>query len=67
MALVLDIVYGAIGSGYMLYGWREQDAEFLLSGFVLVIYPYFLSNAALILALGALVAVVPVARRKGWF
>ncbi|MGA7614498.1 MAG: hypothetical protein WBX15_04890 [Thermoanaerobaculia bacterium] len=67
ISLIFDILFGAIGSGYLLYGWREQNTGFLLSGFVLVVYPYFLSNALLVFLVGAVVSVLPVGRHKGWF
>lgn len=67
MSLLLDILFGAIGSGYLLYGWREHDVEFLFSGVLLAIYPYFFSNAFVILLLGVIGVMFPIGHHKGWF
>ena len=59
MTLFLDIVFGAVGSAYLIYGKRQYSAAFLVAGFILVIYPYFVSNAAVCAAIGLLVSAAP--------
>ncbi|MEO8217005.1 MAG: amino acid transport protein [Acidobacteriota bacterium] len=66
MSLFLSLIFGAVGTVYMVYGRREQDILFLITGFVLVIYPYFFSNALLIIVIGLLISAVPIARHYGW-
>ncbi|HEY8713642.1 MAG TPA: hypothetical protein VIM68_12280 [Thermoanaerobaculia bacterium] len=44
MSLFLDLLFGSIGSGYLIYGKKNFNTAFLVCGFVLVIYPYFVSN-----------------------
>ncbi len=67
MNLLLGLVFGAIGSGYILYGKRQHSALFLVVGFALVVYPYFISSAVLIVLVGLCLAAVPVAVAQGWF
>jgi drug/metabolite transporter (DMT)-like permease len=64
MALLLDIVFGAIGSGYMLYAKRQFDALFAVVGFALIVFPYFVSNAWATLAIGAALCAAPFAIRR---
>lgn len=67
MTLFLDLIFGAIGTVYFIYGKREHDALFLATGVALAIYPYFFTNAWLVLLIGGTLSMVPVARSKGWF
>jgi len=62
--LFFGIVFGAIGSGYLLYAKREFSAAFAVTGFLLIVYPYFLSNAVAILLVGALLVATPFVVRK---
>ncbi|HSP32744.1 MAG TPA: hypothetical protein VLU46_00335 [Thermoanaerobaculia bacterium] len=59
MSLALDILFGAIGGGYLIYGKRQYDVPFLVSGFILCIYPYFVSNAWMCALIGVVVTASP--------
>lgn len=59
MALLLDLVFGAIGSAYLIYAKRQFSALFAITGFLLVIFPYFVSNGILTLLLGAVFCAAP--------
>jgi hypothetical protein len=65
MTLFLGIVFGAIGGVYLALGRRNHDATYLVTGFLLMLYPYFFSNAFAIIAIGTLLAAVPIARARG--
>jgi hypothetical protein len=65
VTLFLGILFGAIGSAYLAIARRQHDPTFLICGFILIIYPWFLSNAFLIVLLGAAVSAFPIARAKG--
>ncbi len=66
MGLFLDLFFGAVGSGYLIYGKRQYSTVFLICGFILVIYPYFISNIGLCATLGLVVSAAPfVAQRLG--
>ena len=55
MTLLFGLVFGAIGSAYILYGGRQHEAWFFVIGFVLILYPYFIANAFLTLDLNTIV------------
>ncbi len=59
MGLFLDLFFGSIGTGYLIYGKRQYSAAFLIAGFILVIYPYFISNMGLCAAVGVVVSAAP--------
>jgi hypothetical protein len=59
MGLFLDLFFGAVGSGYLIYGKKQYSAAFLVAGFILVIYPYFVSNMAVCFAIGVVVSAAP--------
>ena len=59
MSLFLDLFFGSVGSGYLIYGKKQYSAAFLIAGFILVIYPYFVSNMAVCLAIGVVVSAAP--------
>jgi len=66
VALFLGLLFGSIGGVYLFLARREHSIEYLICGFALVIYPYFLSNPLLIILVGVVVAAFPIARAKEW-
>ncbi len=67
MTLFFGLLFGAIGSGFLIYGKREHSSIDLVTGFLLVVYPYFFSNPVVIVVVGALLIAIPIAHRKGVF
>jgi len=67
MNLFLGLLFGAVGSGYLVYAKRQQSALFLIVGFALIVYPYFVANAVLVVVIGLCLAAVPVLHARGWF
>jgi hypothetical protein len=67
LTLLLSLLFGAVGTVYLVYGKRQHDALYLVAGFLLVIYPYLFSNAVLIVVIGAVLAAVPIAHQRGVF
>lgn len=63
MGLFLDLFFGAIGSGYLIYGKKNFSTSFLVCGFVLVIYPYFVSNAIVCALVGVVFVAAPFVAR----
>ena len=66
MTLLLGIIFGAIGSVYIAIARRQHEPSFLICGFVLIIYPWFVDNVLIVILLGAAVSAFPVAKAKGW-
>ena len=67
MSLFLGLLFGAVGSGYVIYGKRQHDALFLIVGFVLIVSPYFIATPILVVAVGVCLVALPVLRTIGWF
>jgi hypothetical protein len=57
--LFWGIMFGAIGSGYFIYGKKQQAAVPLCTGILLCVFPYFISNIFLMLLVGLLLTVTP--------
>ena len=66
MSLFVSLLFGAIGGLYLALARREHEVDFLICGVVLIVYPYFLSSVILIVIVGVLIAMIPIARRRGW-
>ena len=58
-SLLSGIVLGSLGVGYFIYGKRQQAPIPLVCGLVLMIGPYFVSNAIVMLLLGGIVSAIP--------
>jgi hypothetical protein len=67
MNLVLGLLFGAVGSGYAIYGKRQHDAFYLIVGFVLIVYPYFIASPILLVAVGLCLVALPILHAYGWF
>lgn len=57
--LLWGVIFGSIGFGYFLYGKKRKATVPLLSGIVLMVYPYFISNNIALLVIGLLFTVLP--------
>ena len=58
-ALFIGMIAGAIGTGYFLYGKRQQKFAAMLAGLGLGIYPFFTDNPLLLAAIGAALMATP--------
>ncbi|CAN5646906.1 hypothetical protein BH11PSE7_BH11PSE7_38200 [soil metagenome] len=57
--LLWGVLFGAIGSGYMLYGKKQKAPVPLLCGLALVVAPYFIVNTLLLIAMGVALPALP--------
>jgi hypothetical protein len=67
LTLFLGILFSSVGGVYFFYGKRTYSAPYLVCGVLLMVYPYFVSNVALMVVVGAGLIVIPVGITKGWF
>ncbi len=66
-ALFVSVLISAVGVGFFLYGKKQQRAPQLVVGIALMVYTYFVSSVAVMLAIGAAILVALwVAVRMGW-
>ena len=66
LALFVGLVFGAVGGLYLALARRMHEADYLVCGVALIVYPYFFSSVILIVIIGLLIAAIPIARRRGW-
>ncbi len=57
--LLWGLLFGSIGLGFFIYGKKQKAVVPLFCGLGLMIYPYFVSNAYLLVAVGAALTVLP--------
>jgi len=42
--LVASLIWGSVGTGFFLYGWRQQSIPPLTGGLLLILASYFVSD-----------------------
>jgi hypothetical protein len=57
--LLWGLLYGSIGLGFFIYGRKQHAVVPLLCGVALMVFPYFVSNVWLLVAIGALLIAIP--------
>ncbi len=63
-SIVLAVLFGAIGMGYLIYGKKQQNWIALLSGVALCAFPYFISNLFLMIIIGVVFIALPFVMRN---
>lgn len=58
-SMMLSMIWGSIGTGYFLYGKKQSRFMFLICGIGLCVFPIFISNDMLSLALGLGMTIAP--------
>jgi hypothetical protein len=58
-SLLWGLLFGSIGIGYFVYGKRQRRGIALLSGIVLIVFPYFVSSWYLIVLIGIVLMALP--------
>lgn len=58
-SIMWGILFGAIGAGYLIYGKKQRRGIALLSGVVLCVFPYFVSNIFLMILIGIIFMALP--------
>jgi hypothetical protein len=62
--IMLAMLFGALGMGYLVYAKRQQNWIALVAGLGLCAFPYFVSNVWLTLLIGVALASVPFVFRE---
>ncbi len=57
--LLWGLLFSSIGLGFFLYGKKQRSAVPLVCGLVLMIYPYFIPNAAVLVVIGVVLTAIP--------
>lgn len=67
MNLLLGLIFSSVGGVYLFIGRRDHEPLYLIVGATLIFYPYFVTNAWLIVVIGIVLIAIPAARNRGWF
>ena len=57
--LLWGVLFSGIGIGFFIYGKKQQANVPLACGIGLMIYPYFISDTALLVVIGVLLTAIP--------
>ncbi|MCK5126853.1 MAG: hypothetical protein KAR42_11415 [candidate division Zixibacteria bacterium] len=57
--LFWGLLFGSIGTGYLIYGRKQRRVVPLVTGLALIAYPYFVPNLVLMVIIGAVLIAVP--------
>jgi predicted membrane protein len=58
-SLFWGMIFGAIGVGFFVYGKKQAAFVPLLCGLALMIFPYFVSNTYVLVAVGVVLIAIP--------
>ena len=58
-SLLWGMIFGAIGLGFFTYGKKQASAVPLVCGLLLMVFPYFVSDTILLVAIGVALMIVP--------
>ena len=58
-SLLWGLLFGSIGLGFFLYGKKQQAVVPLFCGLALMVFPYFVSNTILLVAIGFALTALP--------
>ena len=58
-ALMWGLLFGSIGAGFFLYGKKQGRPVPLVCGLLLIVYPYFISNAVWLVLIGLVLIAIP--------
>jgi hypothetical protein len=53
------LLFGSIGLGYFIYGKKQKAVVPLICGVALMVFPYFVSNALLLVGIGVVLTAIP--------
>lgn len=57
--LLWGLLFGSIGLGFFIYGKNQRLVVPLVTGLVLIAFPYFISSTLLLVLVGAVLIAIP--------
>ena len=57
--LLWGLLFGSVGLGFFIYGKKQKSVVPLVCGLVLMIFPYFISNTVILVAIGVALMTLP--------
>jgi hypothetical protein len=59
LSIFFSILFGLIGTGYFMYGKKNQKYPAMFVGIALGVYPYFITNAFAVILIGIALMLLP--------
>jgi hypothetical protein len=59
-SLIASVIWGAIGSGFAIYGWKQKSMIPLFGGIAITAGSYFFANSAWIMSLFSIAAIAAI-------
>jgi hypothetical protein len=57
--LLWGVLFSSVGFGFFLYGKKQTMAVPLVCGLALMVYPYFMPNAVVLVMIGLVLVTIP--------
>ena len=57
--LLWSLFFGSFGLGYLIYGRKQKKLMPFISGVLLMVFPYFISNPVMLVIIGTTLMVIP--------
>ncbi len=58
-SLIWEMLFGAVGVSYFIYGKKQRATVPFVCGLVLAIFPYFVSSTVLLVMIGVVLMALP--------
>jgi hypothetical protein len=59
-SLIASVIWGAVGSGFAIYGYKQKAMIPLFGGIAIVAGSYFFANSALIMSIFSIAAIAAI-------
>ena len=59
-SMIASVIWGAIGSGFAIYGYKQKLMIPLFGGIAIVAGSYFFSNSALVMSIFSIAAIAAI-------
>jgi hypothetical protein len=57
--ILWGVLFGSVGLGFFMYGRKQRVVVPLICGLVLMVFPYFIPNTILLVAIGVALIALP--------
>jgi hypothetical protein len=57
--LIWGVLFSGLGLGFFLYGKKQKAVVPLISGLVLMVYPYFIADVYILVLIGVILIAMP--------
>ncbi|HXS68600.1 MAG TPA: hypothetical protein VN761_07125 [Candidatus Polarisedimenticolia bacterium] len=66
-SIIASVIWGAVGSGFAIYGWKQKETITLFGGIAIVAGSYFFANSAAVMSLFSIAAIAVIIWLKKYY